>query len=76
MAKGDRKEFIVDKDCVRFSDKAIQLPVKRRDTGVVVDKVWFPLSTTKCEDLGRMYSVSILTSIYKKKVGNIFIVGN
>lgn len=68
------KEFIVDKNEVKMTEKAIYLPIARKSGGVV-DHKWFPLSQISYEDMGRDVRVKIPQWLYKKNVGTAYTIG-
>ena len=52
-------QFTVDSSEVRFTDKAISLPICRKGESVVVEHQWFPLSKIQYKERGLDYVVKI-----------------
>lgn len=74
-AKGEQQvRFRVNSSEVVFTAKAMRLPVRRKDSYVIVDRPWFPLSQLNVTELDQNIEVEIPCWLYEQKVGSDFII--
>ena len=64
--------LLIDRDDIKYSLKAVGLPVRRSSDKVYVERAWFPLSQVRVED-GKPYCTVIVPKwLYDKKISDGF----